>query len=64
MQVEGMFSGWKEGTRYGFIVPDGGPPNIFLHMDDVPSQARIEAGTRLAVRSRNPAIGGRLGNLG
>jgi cold shock CspA family protein len=49
-QFEGVFTGWIEGRRYCFIMPDGGSPKVFLHMDDVPSQTPLRVGTRLTFR--------------
>jgi cold shock CspA family protein len=50
MAVEGVFGGWALGKSFGFIRPDGGLPDVFLHKADVPASTRLQSGTRLSFR--------------
>lgn len=47
MQATGTFKGWVLGHSYGFIRPDDGSPDIFLHASILVTQDQLRSGTRV-----------------
>lgn len=45
--MDGVFKGWIPGKPYGFIGPDDGSKDIFLHQTTVPSPQEIKAGSQV-----------------
>lgn len=49
MRVQGTITKWKEDKGFGFIAPDGGGPDIFLHVNGLLRRSRQpQAGERVS----------------
>jgi uncharacterized membrane protein YsdA (DUF1294 family)/cold shock CspA family protein len=49
MRVQGTITKWKEDKGFGFIAPDGGGPDIFLHAKGLLRRSRLpQAGERVS----------------
>ena len=48
MKTHGIFKGWREGYRYGFIDAGDGNPEVFIHQDLVSNPQDLRPGARVA----------------
>ena len=60
---EGTFRGWTPGKRFGFITPDGGGSEVFLHMADVADPPKFVSGTRVRFACQRTERGTRATNI-
>lgn len=54
--MEGKFGGWND-KGYGFIVPDSGLGNVFIHCSSVANYGQVPAGARLSFEIKETTKG-------
>jgi cold shock CspA family protein len=46
--MDGSFKGWISGKAFGFIAPDDGSPDVFIHQSKVAAPQELLAGSRVS----------------
>jgi len=57
MNQEGMFRGWVAQRSFGFVRPDDGSTDIFVHMSEIANWQDVNAGARLSFTVRQTEKG-------